>query len=574
MPRKNDIRDSAGLKNIFNIIKYYILPYSIFLVIIFLLFKDSTHLGMQFDEVIRINNLLPFFYPDTQVYDQNIFSIHLFGYHIPLIYKFYLSSAMLIPYIPLALFKNDLLFGLRFLYGFYFFLSISVFFLIMSRKIDYTISLLTSILIITSPLFYPDALLGFAHSIHLIFISCAIYSFYLFFEEHRSQFFLFLGTFLLFFEANIEAYFLWVIAGLTIASIVIFSQYWKKVLGSIQYCLVILAAIILGWINFLIYNIFVPFATIKPIYFRIFDPLTYAESPVDYKQTSPLFADVWSKLTTTFPSFYSDYGIFYIILIIAMTILYIFLASKIIKMHRISQYKQYFFPFLCFSLIFILILLSPNTTRAGHYVYLIPFFELSIVFLFLLGEKIFNRKYLSKVLIITLIGLIVLNSVIIGMEVSSYRHTRGQGIYSPAIFDLNDYIHDESIRPDDIIFLEWGMYSQLYFLNKGDFKIHSIVFQLYDTKDSEERKSVFTKFFLKQKNPGQSDRLYFPLYRDGFNSRNDAILADFIEFITENNGTVKKIATFYETNGDEVMDMYALENSERFLQTIQSGNKK
>ena len=444
----------------------------------------------------------------------------------------------------------------------------------MSRKIEYSISLLTSILIITSPLFYPDALLGFTHSIHLIFISCAVYSFYLFFEENRSQFYLFLGTFLLFFEANIEAYFLWVIAGLTIASIVIFSQYWKKVLGSIQYCLVILAAIILGWINFLIYNIFVPFATIKPIYLRIFDPLTYAESPVDYKQTSPLFADIGSKLTTTFPSFYSDYGIFYIVLIIAMTILYIFLALKIIKTHQISLYKQYFFPFFCFSLIFILILLSPNTTRAGHYVYLIPFFELAIVFLFILGDKVLNKRYLPKLLILTLIGLIVLNSAIIGMEVSSDKQTRGQGIYSPAIFDLNDYIYNESIRSDDIIFLEWEMYSQLYFLNKGDFKIHSIVFQLYDTKDYEERKSVFMKFFLKQKNPGKSDQLYFPLYREGFNPRDDAILADFIEFITENNGTVKKIKTFYETNGDEVMDLYALENSGRFLEMIQSRNQK
>ena len=83
---------------------------------------------MQFDEVIRINNLLPFFYPNTQIYDQNIFSIHLFGYHIPLIYKFYLSSAMLFPYIPLALFKNDLLFGLRFFIWFLFlFIDISVF---------------------------------------------------------------------------------------------------------------------------------------------------------------------------------------------------------------------------------------------------------------------------------------------------------------------------------------------------------------------------------------------------------------------------------------------------------------
>ena len=426
--------------------------------------------------------------------------------------------------------------------------------------------------IITSPLFYPDALYGFAHAIHILFLVLAIYSLYLFFEGEKSAGYLFLGTFLLFFEANIEAYFLWVIAALILSSIVIFPRYWKRVLGSLRYCLVILSAFILGWINFLIYNIFVPFATIRPLYLKIFEPAAYNERPVDFRHAAPLLEDISSKLTGIFPSYFSGYGIVYILLIIALIALYVLVIIKIINTQDLPRYKKYLFPFCCFCLIFIFIILSPNTTRAGHYVYIIPFFDFSIVFLFILGEKIFNRKYLSKVLIITLIGLFVLNSAVTGMEVTRYKEIKGQGIFSPAIYDLNNYIHQESIRSEDIIFLEWGMYSQLYFLNKGNFTIHSLVFQLYDTKSYEERQAAFEKFFMNRKNPGISDTLYFPLYREDFNERNDAILADFKTFIFKNNGTVKKIQPFYETNGDEVMDMYILENSTGFLETMKKNH--
>lgn len=575
MPQ-NDIQwksKSEYLKIIPRIFTYHIIPYLVFFLIIFLLFRENITLGMDFDEVIRINNIIPLLNPGAEPYNQSIFNISLSGLTIPLMYKFYLSTALLLPYLPLYFFKNNLLYGLRFLYGFYFFLSISIFFFFMSKKFNFTLSFLTSLLIITSPLLYPEGLIGFAHCIHLIFLSSAVYCFYVFFEKNNKTVYLFLGTFLLFFEANIEAYFLWVIAALVISSIVVFPHYWKTVLGSIKYFMIMIFAIILGWVNFVIYNILSPYATIEPLYLKIFDPLQYNQQPVDYTQAAPLLDDISVKINSLFPSFFDGYGIVYIMMIIALICLNIFVIVKIIKMQEFSKYKKYFFPFFCFCLIFVLILISPNTTRAGHYVYLIPFFEISIVSFFMVCENVFNKTYFSKLLVITLICLVILNTGVSGMAIMKYQDTKGRHYFSPAIFALNNYINNESLQSEDIIFLEWGMYTQLYFLNNGEFKIKSIVFQLYDTKSYEERKAAFTKFFTGQKNPGRSNTLYFPLYKKGFDTRNDAILTDFNRFIKENNGTLTKIQTLYETNGDEVINIYELENSAQFFETVKKNSE-
>jgi hypothetical protein len=568
MPAKNDIENLTKSEYINHILKYYIVPYFVFFLIVFFLFKDNIELGMQFDEVIRINNLIPFINPGAEPYNQSIFGISVFGFSIPLIYKFYLSTAMLIPYLPLYFFKTNLLWGLRFLYGFYFFLSISVFFFIMSRKFSYTISFLSSVLIITSPLFYPEALIGFAHCIHLIFLSSAIYCFYLFFEKNRGSIYLFLGVFLLCFEANIEAYFLWVIAALIITSIMLYPNYWKILLGSVKNYIIVILAIILGWINFFIYNILSPFSTIRPFYLKIFDPMTYNEQPVDYKQATPLLTDVSNKINNIFPSFFEGYSYIYLLIIIALIIVNILLIFKFIRTHQFSTYKHYFYSFICFCLIFFLILVSPNTTRAGHYVYLIPFFEISIVSLFLLGEKFYNEKFFSQLLAVVLIGLILLNFITTGISIVKMKETGGRKHFSPAIFELNNYIRDESLQSQDIIFLEWGMYTQLYFLNQGEFKINSLVFQLYDLKNYEERKTAFIKYFKMQSNDGRSNKFYFPLYYYGFDKRNDAIFTDFDRFVTENNGTLNKIKTFYETQGDEVISVYELQNTSQFLDSV------
>ena len=148
------------------------------------------------------------------------------------------------------------------------------------------------------------------------------------------------------------------------------------------------------------------------------------------------------------------------------------------------------------------------------------------------------------------------------------KETRGKNHFSPAIFELHDYIRTESLQSEDIIFLEWGMYTQLYFLNQGEFKINSLVFQLYDTRNYDERKAELIKLFTRQKNPLRSDKLYFPVYHDSFDKRNDAILNDFHRFIGENNGTLNKIMTFYETNGDEIIMVYELDNAPQFIETV------
>jgi hypothetical protein len=97
--------------------------------IIGFLFRGSLDYGLQFDEVFRINNLIPLFNPEAYPYNQSIFDIHVFDVSIPLMYKQYISSVAIIPFLPICFFDNYL-FGLRFLEFFYFFMSITGFFLL------------------------------------------------------------------------------------------------------------------------------------------------------------------------------------------------------------------------------------------------------------------------------------------------------------------------------------------------------------------------------------------------------------------------------------------------------------
>jgi hypothetical protein len=69
------------------------------------------------------------------------------------------------------------------------------------------------------------------------------------------------------------------------------------------------------------------------------------------------------------------------------------------------------------------------------------------------------------------------------------NNTNGTGYFSPAIFELNDYYKNHHIADKDTIYLQWGMYSQIYFLNKGKYLINSQVFQLVN-KSNEEQKDI------------------------------------------------------------------------------------
>jgi len=542
--------------------------FAIFLIlsITLLLFRGSFDQGMQFDEVFRLNNLLPLINSNAEPYDQSIFSIKIFGYSIPLMYKFYVSSAVLIKWLPLMIF-NDYLFGIRFLYITYFFISITTFFLILSRY-NYYYALITSALVATSPIFFPEVRIGFASSIHIFFLTLSLFLFYNFFNEKKRTIYLFLAIFILFFAANVEFYFIWVIASIILSSIFLFPDYWRIILTSYKYMVVAILGAFLGLFNFIVYNLLTGFSTFKPLFLKIFFPSEYNLNPIDYKLTPPLFEEVLLKLDSV-SSFFDGYGMLYLLVLAMISLLYLFITWKIIRMNKFHKYRTYILSFVCFLLIFFFILITPNTTRAGHYVYLVPFIELSVLSLIVLLSKIYNQKRIQIVAAFFLVILLTLNIFVSNSEIARVNITKGTGHFSPAIFDLNHYLNENDIESDDIVFLEWCMHSQLYFLNKGEFKINSLVFQLLG-KNKEERYIAFKSFFLSPHIQNRSTSLYFPVYAKHMGLTTKGIYEDFSNFIISYRGRLERIHTFYETNGDEIIQLYELKNTRELINNIRT----
>ncbi len=106
-----------SLKKVFFFLVFFLL------VLIVFLFRDSYYDGMNFDEVFRVNDLIPFVNKEAKYYNHSIFDLKIFGLKVPLVYKVYGSYFGLVFSFPIFLFR-DYRFGLRFFHLFYFAFSI------------------------------------------------------------------------------------------------------------------------------------------------------------------------------------------------------------------------------------------------------------------------------------------------------------------------------------------------------------------------------------------------------------------------------------------------------------------
>ena len=129
---------------------------------------------------------------------------------------------------------------------------------------------------------------------------------------------------------------------------------------------------------------------------------------------------------------------------------------------------------------------------------------------------------------------------------------QGEEFYSPAIFDLNNYVNANNIDFNDIIFLEWGFHEQLYFLNKGEVKITQIQQRLYNKSDPKLSEVLENSllYILKQRPAGSE--LYFPVYISRFEHVSNALLKVVDKLWGK--AIIQKV--FYEKNGDVVMYLY------------------
>jgi hypothetical protein len=521
------------------------------------LFRGSFGYGMEFDEVYRLNNLIPLFNKAAYPAHQSIFNLHICGMSIPLMFKRYISSLAICFYLPMGLFKNYL-FAVRFLDFFYFYMSIIGLFLI-AAKYDIRLAFVISLLVATSPLFYPDIRFGSADSYHVFFIVLSLHLFYKYFNKTNSLVDLFLAVFFLAFAANVRFYVSWIIAAMILAGVICFPQYLRYLLSSFSRIAVVVCAFVAGLFNFVIYNVVTGFATFRPLYLRIFKTAEYNENPIDHKIAAPLSDAVTRKLNL-FLSFLGPYFVLYVLVGGIIILAYGVAFYALVRQRQLGKYRIYFFPVVTCLFILTFILISPNTTRAGHYTYLFPFFQISLVAAMLLTYKLFGKYKTVKAFVMILpVFVIILNFYSSNLEVAKANKTCGTLFFSPAIYDLKSYLDQKGLDYNDVIHTEWGMYGQLYFLNKGERPIRSI-WQLIGTRTDRERQAILTSFFTSGEGDPVGD-FYFPVY----NNLQKDIRTSLFQFIESNGGRLIKVKQFYEKSGDPIFALYKLPNSKEFV---------
>ena len=541
-----------------------LLPYIIIVSLISLFFSRSFTYGLQFDNVFRINNILPLLNQDAIKYNQSISNLNIGGYSIPLMYKNYISSIQILKYLPLVFF-NDYYLGFKII-NFIYFVIYAVGIYILLKVINKRMAIIVSIYIISNPIIYPMALFNFVRIDHIFLTLLSIYLIYLFMYKERKKKYLFWGSFILSFSANLYFYNIWTIAAIFLTSIIFFYHEWRTILDSYKEILISVCGFSLGFFNYIYFNVSEGFPSLKPLIFRFFNAKEYNKVAIDYVQVTS-FSDEFNMKLRIFKGFFGDFFHIYIFIFISLLFLYLLILYIVLKTDKLKENRLFFLPLITTFFLFTFIMISPNAKRPEHFNYLSPFLELSIISPIIFLYKSYNRRKLRKLLLIFTIFILVVNIVSSYTFVRESNENKGTGYYSRSVLDLNSYIIDNDINSENTLHTQWGMYAQLYFLNKGMYNINSLVFQLKEKKTDIERYRVLDSYFQSIEN---NRTIYIPLYSFLDNDISTSVLS----FFKNNKAKIEKIVSFSDTNGIEVIDLYKLKMSSSFISNLGSEYKE
>lgn len=523
-------------------------------IIIVTFFNGYFEYGLHFDKVNRVNNIIKYINPEANPVYQTISSIHIFGKEIPLMYKSYISSVTDLRYFPLYFF-SDYNFGLKLLDLIFFVLTIFLSFLIVRRYTDY--AYVFALLLLLNPILYPQILFGFIYNMHVLLFIFASHLLYQYYKNYpSSRWLLFGGYFILFFSCNFFIYNAWILIACFIISILFFRKQLLFSFSNFKDIRIIILAFFLGLFNYLIYNIKQGFPTLQPFFLRLLSREKYNENPIDSKLAKPFFEDIAHKLTEIVPSFYREYFALVIVGFLLILAAYILILAIILKRKITNEYKYYFIPVIGFVIVFILVLLSPKTFRAGHYIHLSPFLELSIICIILLYNKVFPLKLVKRVSGVLILVFIIFNIIVSYSLVKRVYSNKGSYHFTPAIYSLNNYLNSNHIDGNNVVHTEWGLYSQLYFLNKGEFEINDIFYGLLNKKEPELSEIVKERLVMVISKIPTDTVLYLPIYSKNNNYKH--ISNSLLKIVNELGGKAIKEKVFYEKDGKEVIYLYSI----------------
>ncbi len=534
--------------------------------LILFLFRGWMEQGMEMDEVSRVSNIIPIFNPDAQPADRGSFRVTAFGITFPIMFKEYISSAYLIKFLPLGLF-NDYLLGIRLLHLCFFLLAALSFFFF-AQKHHLYVAVWTSLLMVTAPLLYPMVRIGFVETIHLFFLTAAAFLIYRFIQHPDRRGSLFWGVFVLSFAVNQSFYVIWVVAGTGLATLLLYPDVWRRCCQPIRNLATAALAAVLGLAHFVYYNLASGFPTVATAYYYLFDRERYNQNPVDRSIAQPFLEELRNKFVHL-DVFYGPYSEAYWLMGLIMTAIFLFSFAKSLRAGRLRQDRIYFLPFLSLAAVLALILISPKGTRPGHYTYIIPFEQLSMISALLLTARMLPWSSLAKGLLHAVPALLFLfNFYNSNQIVAENNRTGGTALFSPAVFEFNDYLSRQRIDSRNIYFLSWGLYAQPYFLQRGEFHINNWVYHLIDKQPAEQAESLKFLFSSSQARPATGDQLYFPLFAQKRSDINETLQ----KVVAEYSGRLALEKTFFERDASTpAILLYRLDGARQFLDGFADG---
>ena len=521
-------------------------------ILIAVFFRGYMDYGLHFDKANRLNNIIPLINPKAYPVNQSIFSISIFGKEIPLMYKQYISSVSGLSsmYLPLYFFDNYL-FGLKFLDLLYFILTI-YFSYKLARKYT-SFAFIFGLMLLASPVLYPKILMDFTNNIHVILFLFAAHLLYLFYSKKQaSKRLLFGGALILFFSCNLFFYNTWILTSIIVIVLLFFRKQLMASLSNLKELLIILLAFFIGMFNYIVYNVSMGFPSVSVFILRLFSREKYNEHPIDAVQAKPLLEDISYRFTHVIPNLLGRNHRLYFFFVLFFILAYVTMLIVLIKKKTLMKFRYYFIPIIGFIVTLALISISPKAFRADHFTRLSPFWELSIISLSILYIKVFSLKWVKPLVLTILLMFIGLNISMSYSKIKPSRVNKGNHVFTPAIYDLNNYILVNNIDFKNIYFTEWGICAQLYFLNKGEVIINDRNGQFRYKSEPELSEALNREIASFINSHPDLSEIYFPVL-----SKKDVYVMEALLKVLKSMGLrVQKQKTFYEHNGSEIIYLY------------------
>lgn len=546
-------------------------------IVLAFMFRGMYRYGMEYDEVYRINNWFPIFNKDAYPYNQTICSIHIGNLEIPLMLKSYISYFAIVPYMAVAWFENSffVLRGLYFLYTLAGILAI-YFFL---EKYNTRIAVTATLLLAVNPLIFPYIRYGWANLLYGIGFAAAA-AFWNKYIRSKKLRYLWLSVFVLCFQVNIQFYFMWVAAALIFTIFILYPKRFFDAVFHVKNILVIICAVVLGLINYVIYNVKTGFPTVMALWNYLFNRDKYNQNAIDNVKTES-FSDALIYKLQTYLACVGIWKELFLCFVALLLLSNFILAVVFIYRKQIQDKKIYFMPGLVTIVSFALLCISPNSQGPHHLTYIVIPFMLWIACTFELFLGLYENGPTKHLIYGAAFAMTVVFFIQSNVSVVEANQTEGKDYFSSNIYDLIDYVdHHEEITDSNMLFIQWGFASQIYFMNNGEFEIC----ELWGLTDSQV---IHNKAVHYVQNVGY-DSIYIPVqYQEVMEDNSgDGILRleedgverciEVEEYITYwlnefemNGGNCTIESTFDEKDGSDGIVLLRVDNIETVKQNIQ-----